>query len=283
MQPELYGGEDTYNYYFIFDDKHIIAPVTHGIKDDSYTNVCNDLETKLFDKIECNFNYPYLGFIDNTSLTKQIVDIYDTGKLPPYKLFKNLLYLAGFASNNSSYNTNLLMFIKHILFDNSHWNGNMLYLNSIAVFDENYNMISISSPFLPINCSKTGVNFTCGLQKQDDPVECFTICYAVDDALSFIATIKKDDLKFVDPSQFDIKNALFLTACNSDTDDTCIKSIYQIIEELDISVNYKEIMISVLQNEERHVTMTLARKLINTILSENEDNPFYDMMSILKT
>lgn len=102
-----------------------------------------------------------------------------------------------------------LMYLRHKLFEYSHIYLQVMYYNSICHFSNDDELKKISHPFILTSCSKTGVNFSCGMIYNDNK---YIISYSVDDTISFIASIPEQMIPFYyNQSDYNILDMLFIS------------------------------------------------------------------------
>ena len=135
------------------------------------------------------------------------------------------------------------MYLRDKLFTNRHTTSPFMYYNFILKFDNEFNIIDITNPFIFTGCSATGINFSCGLIIENNN---FVIPFSVDDSISYIVRIPVDsiqfyrniksfdifDMKFIDNrGMLNISNIIDILPNISDEEKRTIKIIYNLFIE----------------------------------------------------
>ena len=147
-----------------------------------------------------------------------------------------------------------MLYIRAILFPNTHPISTSLYCNVIVELSKDFKVTKFSYPFIPSQCSLTGVNFYCGLDIDQNGM--FTMTYSVDDSLSYISKCHKDDLHFSlllleKKTLFDLKDTL----CNK-------------LAQAHVSDDVKTLCSKIVSGHNKSEYIDDIRKVINSYISD---------------
>ena len=177
--------------------------------------------------IPCRNNFPNKGIYMHSHPNHIPYELNDATYEEVYSSVMTLKYLLGLISayteddtvsediSYSNYIENIkkmfLSYLRHKLFEYSQINYQVMYSNNICKFTLDDKLASISYPFVFETCSKTGVNFSCGME-YNIALHQYIITYSVDDNISFVITIPEDIIPvYANEESYDILDMLFIS------------------------------------------------------------------------
>jgi hypothetical protein len=250
-------------------------------------NICENINPQ---NKSCTSNIPLNGYANYIQfITDKMFDLpenydYYINKINSIKHFYDIV------TENIEEETKInsfFMYIRDKLFINRHMVVPIMYYNFILKFDDKFNIIDITNPFIFTSCGVTGVNFACGLIIENGN---FVIPFAVDDSISYIAHIPMDninikfygniesfnklDMQFVDNNgMLNISDIIGILPNISDEEKIIVKTIHKVFIEKKIQH---------IINSESHEFLLIAKYIYKLTQEIEPNNPYKSYISPLE-